>query len=164
MINNVEILEEIVKTNKTENLIRETRILNIVRLAKMLIDLYGQQEPFRKVGKRVGQEVELYVKGFDGYITFVLTSDKEKFDCRVGRAKNPVSTIIINVKENEILKVISSIIRSKHNIFGLIKLLKYIIPGKAKIKGSFIATIKLVRCLMIGNHNVYKMSKRGVLL
>ena len=130
----------------------------------MLVDLYGQQEPFQKIGKRAGQEVELYVNGFGGYITFVLTSDKEKFDCRVGRANNPVSTIIINVKEDKILKVISSIIRSKHNIFGLIKLLKYIIPGKAKIKGSYLASIKLVRCLMIGNHNVYKMRKGGVFI
>ena len=152
------------KSLKADNLIRETKVLNIVRLAKMLVDLYGQNEPFQKIGKRAGHEVELYLKEFDGYITFVLTSDKNKFDCRVGKANNPLSTIIINVKEEQILKVISSIIRSKHNLYGLIKLLKYIIPRKARIKGSYIATIKLVRCLMIGNHEVYKKSKRGEIL
>jgi hypothetical protein len=40
------------------------------------------------------------------------------------------------------------------------KLLKYIIPGKAKIKGSYVAASKLVRCLMIGKHEVYN-SKGG---
>jgi len=146
---------------KAENLVRETKVLNITRLAKMLVDLFGSDEPFKKIGKREGQEVEMYLKELDGYITFILTSDRNNFDCYAEKAKNPVSRIIINVKEEKILQVISSIIRSKSNIFGLLKLLKYIIPGKAKIKGSLVATLKLVRCLMIGKHDVYKKGKRG---
>ena len=146
---------------KAENLIRETKVLNITRLAKMLVDLFGSDEPFKKIGKREGQEVEMYLKELDGYITFILTSDRNNFECYAKKAKNPVSRIIINVKEEKILQVISNIIRSKSNIFGLLKLLKYIIPGKAKIKGSLVATLKLVRCLMIGKHEVYKKGKRG---
>ena len=146
---------------KAENLVRETKVLNITRLAKMLVDLFGSDEPFKKIGKREGQEVEMYLKELDGYITFILTSDKNNFDCHAEKAKNPVSRIIINVKEEKILQVISNIIRSKSNIFGLLKLLKYIIPRKAKIKGSLVATLKLVRCLMIGKHEVYKKGKRG---
>lgn len=146
---------------KAENLVRETKVLNITRLAKMLVDLFGSDEPFKKIGKREGQEVEMYLKELDGYITFILTSDRNNFDCHAEKAKNPVSRIIINVKEEKILQVISSIIRSKSNIFGLLKLLKYIIPGKAKIKGSLVATLKLVRCLMIGKDDVYKKGKRG---
>jgi hypothetical protein len=146
---------------KAENLIRETKILNIARLAKMLVDLYGQEEPFKKIGKYEGKEIELNLKELGGYITFVLTSDKENFNCRAEKAKNPTATITINVKKEKILKVISDIIRSKHNIFGVIKLLKYIIPGKAKIKGSYIAALKLARCLMIGKHNMYKKNIRG---
>ena len=146
---------------KAEKLVRETKVLNIAKLAKMLVDLFGSDEPFKKVGNREGQEVEMYLKELDGYITFVLTSDRNNFDCHVEKAKNPVSRIIINVKEEKILQVISSIIRSKSNIFGLLKLLKYILPGKAKIKGSLGATLKLVRCLMIGKNEVYKKSKGG---
>ncbi|MFX1316784.1 MAG: hypothetical protein ACFE9T_13050 [Promethearchaeota archaeon] len=147
---------------KAENLVRETKVLNISRLAKMLVDLFGSDEPFKKIGKREGQEVEMYLKELDGYITFILSSDRNNFDCQAEKAKNPVSRIIINVKEEKILQLISGIIRSKNNIFGLLKLLKYIIPGKAKIKGSLISTLKLVRCLMIGKHEVYKKRKRGV--
>ena len=144
---------------KAENLIRETKILNISRLAKMLVDLYGQDEPFRKIGKYEGKEIELYLKELGGYITFVLTSKKDNFDCHAEKAKNPIARIVINVEKEKILKVISNIIRSKHNIFGVIKLLKYIIPRKAKIKGSYVAALKLVRCLMIGKHYMYKESK-----
>ncbi|MFX1356801.1 MAG: hypothetical protein ACFFA8_05895 [Promethearchaeota archaeon] len=144
---------------KAENLVRETKVLNIARLAKMLVDLFGLDEPFKKVGKREGQEIELYLKELDGYITFILTSDRNKFDTLAEKAKNPVATIVIDVKEEKILKVISDIIKSKSNVFGLLKLLKYIIPRKAKIKGSYIAAIKLVRCLMIGKNDVYKKKK-----
>ncbi|MFX0059715.1 MAG: hypothetical protein ACFE8J_15560, partial [Candidatus Heimdallarchaeota archaeon] len=47
---------------KAENLVKETKVLNITRLAKMLVDLFGLDEPFKKVGKREGQEIELYLK------------------------------------------------------------------------------------------------------
>ncbi len=144
---------------RAENLIKDTKILNIARLAKMLVDLYGQVEPFKKIGKLEGKEIELYLKELDGYITFILTSDKNNFTCHAEKAIDPVARIIINVKEEKILNVISNIIRSKSNIFGLAKLLKYIIPGKAKIKGSYVAAIKLIRCLMIGKHEMYKKSK-----
>lgn len=144
---------------RAENLIKDTKILNIARLAKMLVDLYGQDGPFKKVGNFEGKEIELYLKEFDGYITFILTSDRNNFNCHAEKAIDPVARIIINVKEEKILTMISSIIRSKSNIFGLAKLLKYIILGKAKIKGSYVAALKLVRCLMIGKHEMYKMSK-----
>ena len=35
---------------KAENLVRETKVLNIARLAMMLVDLFGLDEPFKKVG------------------------------------------------------------------------------------------------------------------
>jgi len=140
---------------KADDLLRETKVLTIARLAKMLVDLFGLDEPFKKVGKHEGQEVEMYLTEIDGYITFILTSKRENFDCRAEKAYNPIARFIITVEEEKILGMLSSIIRSKNNLFSLIKLLKYVIPGKAKIKGSYVAAIKLVRCLMIGKHDVY---------
>ncbi|NVM46950.1 MAG: hypothetical protein HWN79_18750 [Candidatus Lokiarchaeota archaeon] len=124
----------------------------------MLVDLFGLDEPFQKIGKHEGEEIELYLKELDGYITFTLTSERQNFECRAQKSKASLARITINVKEEKILQVLSSIIRSKNNVFGLAKLLKYLIPGKARIKGSYIAAIKLVRCLMIGKHEVYKQS------
>jgi len=162
-INQIDNLKKTSREIRTENLVRETKVLNIARLAKMLVDLFGLDEPFKKIGKWKGEEIEMYLVELDGYITFILTSDRQNFDCRVEKANNPVARIIINVKEKKILSVLSSIIRSKNNIFGLMKLLKYLIPRKIKIKGSYVAAIKLVRCLMIGKNEVYKNSKGDLL-
>jgi hypothetical protein len=152
--------QDIDRDLKAETLIRETKVLNIARLATMLVDLFGLDESFEKIGKDLeNQEVELYLRDLDGYITFTLTSDRQKFECRAEQANNPIAKIIITVKEEKIIKVISAIIRSKSNVLGIIKLLKYIIPRKAIIKGSYKAAIKLVRCLMIGKNKIYKHSR-----
>ncbi len=151
-------IEDQEKTNinfRVNDLKRETKVLTIARLAKMLVDLFGLDDPFKKVGKHEGQEIEMYITELDGFITFILTTERGNFDCRAEKANSPVARLIVTVKEEKILSMISSIIRSKNNIFSLIKLLKYIIPGKIKIKGSYVAAIKLVRCLMIGKHEVY---------
>ena len=146
---------------KADDLIRETKVLTIARLAKMLVDLFGLDEPFEKVGKHEGQEIEMYFSELDGYITFNLTSERVNFDCRAEKANSPIVRLNITVKEEEILDMISRIIRSKNNLFSLIKLMKYIIPGRVKLKGSYVAAIKFVRCLMIGKHEVYRY-KGGV--
>lgn len=163
VISQIEDLKKTSRDIKAENLVRETKVLNIARLAKMLVDLFGLDEPFKKIGKYKGEEIEMYLVELDGYITFKLTSDRENFDCRVEKTNEPIARIRVNVEEENILSVLSSIIRSKSNIFGLMKLLKYIIPRKIKVKGSYVAAIKLVKCLMIGKNEVYKNSKGDLL-
>ncbi|MFX1492961.1 MAG: hypothetical protein ACFFBZ_01625 [Promethearchaeota archaeon] len=155
-------IQTIDRNRGIEALIKETKVLNIAKLIKIFVDIFGLDETFQKIGKELeGQEVELFLKELDGYITFILTSDRQKFECHVEKVSNPIARIIITVKEEKILKVFSEIVRTKNNIFGMIKLLKYIIPGKAKIKGSLRATLKLVRCLMIGKNDIYKKRKRS---
>jgi hypothetical protein len=155
-------IQSIDRDIRVEALIRETKVLNIAKLAKIFVDLFGLDETFQKIGKELeGQEVELYLKEFKGYITFILTSDRQKFECHVEKANNPIAKITITVKKEKIIKVFSEIVRNKSNILGLIKLLKYIIPGKVKIKGSLKATLKLARCLMIGKNDIYKKHKRS---
>ena len=121
----------------------------------MLVDLYGLDLPFSKVGKLEGQEIEMYLKNLEGHITFILTSNRNNFDCRAQKAKDPIAKIIINVKKEKILSVLSSIIKSKANLFGMLKLSKFIIPRKIVIKGSYIAVLKLTKCLMIGKNEIY---------
>ena len=148
---------EVLKRNlRASNLVKETKLLNIARLAKMLVDLYGLDNQFKRLKKWEGQEVELSLPALEGCVTLLLTSDKDKFDVRVEKSKNPVSIIEVRVKEKDILKVLSKIIRSKDNIFGLLKVAKLYILGKVKLKGSMIAAILLVRSLMIGKDRVYK--------
>jgi len=144
---------------KADELTRETKVLNIARLAKMLVDLFGLDEPFKKVGKYEGEEIELHLVELEGYITFILTSEKENFDCVAEKAKSPIARLIIAVEEEKILDLISRIIRSKNNYISLMKFSMFVITGKAKIKGSYLAAIKLVRCLMIGKHEVFGSKK-----
>ena len=144
---------------KANNLIQETKVLNIARLAKMLVDLFGLDDAFKKVGKYEDQEVELHLIELKGYITFILTSERERFDCVAEKAKSPIARLVITVEEEKILDIISKIIRSKNSFLSLIKFSRFIITGKAKIKGSYIAAIKLIRCLMIGKHEVYNYDK-----
>ena len=147
---------------RARNLLKETKLLNIARLAKILVDLFGLDNQFQKLVKHEGQEVELVIPAFDGSITFILTSDRKNFDCRLGKANNPVSKIMLKIKEDDILKVLSKIIRSKDNIFGLLKVGKLYILRKVRIKGSFGAAIALTKCLMIGKHEIYKNKRYGV--
>ncbi len=151
--------EEFNSNSKANELVRETKISNIARLAKMLVDLFGMDDPFKKIGNLQGQEIEMHLKALDGYITFILVSERANFDCYVKKAEKPIAKVIINVKEEDIIQVLSKIIRSKANFFGILKLLKYLIPRKIVIKGSYIAAIKLTKCLMIGKHDIYKKSK-----
>ena len=144
---------------KADELTRETKVLNIARLAKMLVDLFGLDDAFKKVGKYEGEEVELHLVELGGYITFVLTSERENFDCVAEKAKSPIARLVITVEEDKILDFVSRIIRSKNNYISLLKFSRFIITGKAKIKGSYLAAIKLVRCLMIGKHEVFRHKK-----
>ncbi|TXT64861.1 MAG: hypothetical protein BAJALOKI1v1_510001 [Promethearchaeota archaeon] len=143
------------REQKALKLLKETRILNIVRLANMLIDLFGLEEAFTKVGKRAGQEVEIYIPSLDGYLTFPLVAKKKNFECRAEKAKNPVATVVFNVKKEDVLKVMSNIIKSKANISGLAKLIPKFMTRKIKINGSLFAALTLVKILMIGKNDIY---------
>ena len=52
---------DIIKKNlRAINLLKETKLLNIARLAKMLVDLFGLDKQFQKMEKHEGKEVKLY--------------------------------------------------------------------------------------------------------
>ncbi|GAG99137.1 unnamed protein product [marine sediment metagenome] len=143
-------------------MLNETMLLNFARLAKILIDVYGFDEAFQKVGKREGQEIEFYFPTLDGCLTFVLVKNKFDFEPNMGRANNPVATAIVDVKRDEILPLMSDVVCTKNNIFGLLKIFfKYIITRRVKINGSLLSFIRLFRCLAIGKHEMYKFKEKS---
>ena len=132
-------------------------LLQIARSAEMLIDIFGFDKAFKRIkSKREDKQVEMYFPYLDGSITFPLVSKIENFKPIYGKTSNPVTRIIINVKVENVLKTISSILILKDNLFGLMKIVPKLITGKLKIKGSLISAIILVRCLMMGKHEMYK--------
>lgn len=150
------------REKKAQDLVNETKILNIARLSKLLIEIYGFKEPFKKIGKREGQEVEFYFPSLNGYLTFVLVKNKDNFEPRLGKSINSISCVTLNVKRDEVVRVVSAIVRTKNNIFGILKFfLKYVFTGKIKMSGSLVATIKLLRCISIGKRKMYKFKDKG---
>ena len=144
-------------TTKALTLIKETKLLQINKSANMLVDLFSKDEQFTRIKpKRIGQQIEMRFPALNGSLTFTLVSNRDEFSCIEGKPKNPIAIITFNVKENHVLKEISSIIAMKDSIFSLVKVLPKLILRKLKIKGSLFAAIVLFRCLTIGKHEVYK--------
>jgi len=141
---------------RARDLVRETKLLNLARMANILIDLYGLEDAFQRIGKREGQEIEMRFPSLEGAFNFTLVSSKENFECRIGRARDPVAIIIINVKAEKAIKIISEIIRLPDGIVSILKIIPKYLTRKLKIKGSLIAAIKLCRCMMIGKNSMYK--------
>lgn len=124
----------------------------------MLVDIYGEPEldSLRKVvGKREGQEVELYFKPIDVTVTFTLS--KTRLIPHVGKSDKAVSTVILNMKKEDLIPSFIEFIRTKNTFFGLLSVIfKYYIPRKIKVKGSLRGGITLWRLLFIGAHTMYK--------
>lgn len=142
--------------NRAKELLRETKLLQITKSANIVIDIFGMQKAFDRVKEREGQEIEMYFPALDGSITFTLVSDYRKFDVRCRTPTDPTARIIMNVKENDILQLISDIMTLKDNLFGLMRMVPKLLTRKIKIKGSLISAIILCRCMMIGKHEMYK--------
>ncbi len=142
---------------RARELLKETKALQIVKSANMLIDLFGVESAFEKIKhKRIGQQIEFYLQAIDKSLTFTFTKKKDDFKAAFGAPAEPISRIIFNVKEEKILKTISKILVIKDNLFGLVKLMPLLITRKIKIKGSLFAAIVLCRCMMMGKHEMYK--------
>lgn len=144
---------------RAERLIKETRLANFAKMANMLIDLFGLEEAFQKYvdDEKEGEEIEMQFPILEGSLKFVLTREKENFEVRVEEVNNPAAIIVINAKEKkEATDIVSKIIRSKSNIFGLAKIVPKIITGKIKIKGSISSVLTLCRLMMVGKNDIYK--------
>lgn len=137
--------------------LNEVKLLQIVKSANILVELFGFQKAFDRIKpKEKDSQIEMFFPALNGSITFTLVSEKEKFHAIDGQPKNPVAKIIINVKEKDILSLISEILVLKDNLIGLMKIAPMVLKGQLQIKGSWKAAIKLCRCMMIGKHKMYK--------
>jgi hypothetical protein len=136
----------------------DTRMRGLAKLFLILYEIYSQEKTKDKLGKREGQQVQVFFLAFDKHISFTLS--KINLSVNVGPAEGAVATILFKMDKEEINSIISDIIKTKANIRGLLKILfKYIIPNKIRFKGSLGAAIRLTYLIMIGKHPMYKESK-----
>ena len=146
------------RVERARQLVTDTKLANFAKMANMLIDLFGLEDAFEKYVKleRVGQVVEMEFPSLGGSLKFVLTRDKSEFEARVEECVDPEAKILIKVPREDATRVAGKIIRSKSNIFGLLKIIPMILTGKVWIKGSWMAALSLCRVLMVGKNDIYK--------
>ncbi|MGV9172979.1 MAG: hypothetical protein ACOC44_00960 [Promethearchaeia archaeon] len=136
--------------------LNEIKLLQLIKSANILIDLFGFQSAFDRIHEdEIGDQIEMYFPSLSGSITFTLVADKDQFHAVSGKPSHPVAKIVINVEEKDVLRIISEILVLNDNLFGLLKIAPKVLTGKLKIKGSWKAAIKLCRCMMIGKHEMY---------
>ncbi len=144
-------------TERANTLLTETKLLQICKSANILIDLFGLDKSYQKVKpKHLGKQIEMQFPALNGSLTFTIVSKRDDFKCAFGPPKQSAATIVINVKEENVLALISSIIRLKRNLFGLMRIAPKMLTRKLKIKGSLFTAITLCQTMMIGQHITYK--------
>ena len=143
------------RNERAKELVKQSALMNFAKMDSILIDLFGCNEAFKRIRKREGQVVEMFFKELEGSIHFILVSDKNKFRCYFGKPENPVAIITVKGEREKAIKMVSRVICFKDNLFGLMKIVPLFLRRKIKIKGSYIAAIKLCRCMMIGKHPMY---------
>jgi len=147
---------ELDKSQRAIDLKNQTIAGTIARLFQMLVDIYGKEiGSLEKIKKREGQEVELVFKALNTTITLNLS--KSQLTPHMRSSDKASATIILAMKREKLIPTIIDLIRTKNNFLGILKvLIKYVLPGKIKIKGSFGAAIKVIKLLSMGTHPMYK--------
>jgi len=134
------------------------RTRNFGKLYLLLVNIFGLEKTMKKVGKREGQEVQVYFKAYDQYMTLTLSSIDLKM--RNGPSENAVATLKFKMDADKVIPIVCKVIQMKANIFGLAKLvLKYMLTGKVSFSGSIGATLRASLLLMVGKNQMYKKGK-----
>jgi len=144
------------RKERAQELVKQSALMNFAKMATILIELFGCDPAFKRIGKREGQIIEMFFIDLEGSIYITLVSDRNNFKCHYGKSENPKAVISVKGEREKAIKMISKVICFKDNLFGLIRILPLFIRRKIKIKGSYFAAIKLCRCMMVGKHPMYK--------
>jgi hypothetical protein len=134
----------------------DAKVSSIGRLFQMLTNIFGQEKDMRALAKIEGAEVlGHFPKLGNRYFTLKVAN------CHVlpfrGKSEHAMATISFNVPYERIAPLIIDVVRTKANLWGLIKLaFKYLLPGKVKLRGSLGVAIKLIKIIMVGQHPMYK--------
>ena len=123
----------------------------LAQLFRMIIDIYGDKEAKHNLRKNKGREMEFYFASLNGGIVFKAT--EFSVSANVGESADPITRVIIFVPEDEIVDTFLPVFKYPPTIYGWTMLIfRYLIPfvitRKIKIKGSWLASLRLFRCVM----------------
>ncbi len=134
------------------------RTRNFGKLYLLLVNIFGIEKTMKKAGKREGQEVQVYFKAYDQYVTLTLSSIDLRM--RSGPSENAVATLKFKMDSDEVIPILCKVIQMKANIFGLMKLVfKYMLTNKVFFSGSIGATLRASLLLMVGKNPMFKKGK-----
>jgi hypothetical protein len=154
-------LDKIPREDLVFQLKKKAVMTNFGRLLQVLINLFAEKKYLKKLGKWEGKEIQLNFPGIkikENCLTFVLSETPS--DPYLKSSENPISIITFNVDEEDIIPLLIKIIKTKNKWRGIIKILfKYVIPGKVKFKGSLRALIAVIRCFLMGGHEIFSTGK-----
>jgi len=157
-------LKNLSRTEISEEIKKQSLISNFGKLYLYLVETFGYPRKTQKnIGKREGQEVQLNFMAlknkFNPSGAILVMLSKTKLNLQLGSSENAKALIKFQMDEDEILPTICEIIKMKANCWGLLKIiLKFIIPGKIRFKGSLFAAMRATLLMMVGKHPMYKKS------
>ena len=159
-------LEELNRDELVNKLKQEAILTNYGRLLTVLINLYVEKRFLDKLDKREGQEIQLNFPQYEiekNSLTFVLS--KTPPDPKLGPSENPKAIITFKVKNEKLIPTLVDIVRTKYNLFGLLKLIfKYLLTGKVRFKPkrAIGAVMGMMKLFLIGKHDVFKPPNQEV--
>ena len=121
------------RNERAKELVKQSSLMNFAKMASILIDLFGCDKAFTRIGKREGQVVEFFFIDLEGSIHFQLLSERNKFKCRFGKPENPTAIITIKGEREKAIMMVSKVICFKDNLFGLIKIVPLFIRRNANL-------------------------------
>ena len=139
---------------------KQIKLNVLANLFRMLVDIYGYPPARRNLAKIEGKEIYVNLPNLDGGIIFKPQSGRvfgtAVFDLK--DSEKPKARLNLKVKDEKIYDVLEEIIRMKSSNLSFIKILfKYILTGKIGLSIAKLGTIiTLFKCLMIGDHPMYK--------
>lgn len=137
---------------------KEAIVSNDGRLMWILLTLFAKKKYLNKLGKREGQELQLNFPGYglENYcVTFTLSSSPT--DPKMVPSDNPKAIITFNVEPDKVVPLLADVVRTKYGLKGIAKILfKFVLTGKIKFKGSLGALLAMLKCMLIGYHDMYK--------
>ena len=135
-----------------------TKVKAIANLLYYLVNIYSLEDARKNIKKKLdGKEIIVSFPALEGSITFKIMG--ERVVPYIGASENAIGRFALTVKEEELMNAIEDIIKTPGTNIGIIKLIfKYLLRRKASIGGSLGSLLTFLKTIMIGKHEMYKIS------
>ena len=143
------------KYDVPEDRIRLGVMANLLRL---YIEIYADEKRYKILDGLNGDEIEIEFPHLGGSILFKIY-DRRIIDS-VGSSEDAVVTLIMKPPEGGGEPDLSQVLGNSNGIFGMLKMLVWMIKGGGGKRGSMRKALKFLRVIMMGNSKEMKKQKK----